>query len=864
MKRLKQLFEQVHQRHGSRGSALLVSLMVMVGLSLLGLSFVAISETETAIAGHQRDSQQALDVAESAAKGCTEWFQDPNWSLNTAGILPANKAAFKNTRKITGYNDVYKPNATTLLFDKPFKGSLDNRFMGTQDYPDVLIDDSTSDGRTFLDTFNSTLFPVQEGGSGQNPRVTEIRVFAPPIIGATIRNSTNGGIGAGDYEGGVRYGLATIQVTAQKFTPSDAADNTTPSSRALASRAVQVIVSEWPFPGPEGPIQSNANIQTTGNFGVHWGRMTSEGDMTIKLPHVGLNWYDAWDHAHYEHGYDSSDPWQGGKAYALGDIVHPSTGAGNVAFVCTQAGTSAAAASEPAWPTTPVLPPTAQTVITDNTVKWTPGTAAMMFPNQSAGGEDQFAWFYELLNQTYDDPWFESRARGLITNILGGAGAGPHPYAYTDPTAVPTNLPYPGYSNWLQLQTKSDPRPSDYKQVIFPKIDYDFWKDIAVSGMGNQGVYYLRWVSADQFTDGVSTHGMAHWVNTVTGAPSGFFFFDTQNQQNPQGPGAPGVLTPAITVNSSDDGPTLQAQGFIYLNAGFGTKGIGGVTRYYNTPGEQFRDLGYRKVAVATASAAPLAIPPTLAQVAGTIYNGDGGNVPPFQGAGNSNWDFQDLPWSNSGKEPLTTAGAETATATNNQFDLYLKQKTVTLKQGGSSTFWVPVEWYPGCHPGDNVTLDALNGGTPDPLGCSEPHEPYMNFQWTASSGITSKGSNIVTGWYAPGSEVRLAKVTTGTTPSPVTCTSSSTQANCSGNGYDRDGPLVHDISPVLEGIFYIQGDFDYTTGNAEYFGSLLINGNVGKAGTPDVWFDEKLVKDEWPPSTYNFPRVYISAIKTD
>ena len=44
----------------------------------------------------------------------------------------------------------------------------------------------------------------------------------------------------------------------------------------------------------------------------------------------------------------------------------------------------------------------------------------------------------------------------------------------------------------------------------------------------------------------------------------------------------------------------------------------------------------------------------------------------------------------------MSKAGAETATPTNSQFDLYLVQKTITLKQGGTSTFWVPVEWYPG------------------------------------------------------------------------------------------------------------------------------------------------------------------------
>ena len=45
-------------RRDSRGSALLVSLMVIVGLSLLGLGFVAISETENAIAKNEQSALQ--------------------------------------------------------------------------------------------------------------------------------------------------------------------------------------------------------------------------------------------------------------------------------------------------------------------------------------------------------------------------------------------------------------------------------------------------------------------------------------------------------------------------------------------------------------------------------------------------------------------------------------------------------------------------------------------------------------------------------------------------------------------------------------------------------------------------------------
>src|SRR5436190_20140642 len=75
-----------------RGSALLVSLMVIVGLSLLGLGFVAISETESAIAKNEQNALQTQAVAEAGAKMVVEWFQDPGWS-ETNAAMPRNSAA---------------------------------------------------------------------------------------------------------------------------------------------------------------------------------------------------------------------------------------------------------------------------------------------------------------------------------------------------------------------------------------------------------------------------------------------------------------------------------------------------------------------------------------------------------------------------------------------------------------------------------------------------------------------------------------------------------------------------------------------------------------------------------------------------
>src|SRR5688500_12453912 len=121
---MKKLMNISRKLQRERGSALLVSLMVMVGLSLLGLGFVAITETESAIAINERNSAQALFAAETGARVMVDFFQDSNWA-NERGLLPRNLNAFKTRRTFpddTSRNGYYKSNALHLLFDKPFKG----------------------------------------------------------------------------------------------------------------------------------------------------------------------------------------------------------------------------------------------------------------------------------------------------------------------------------------------------------------------------------------------------------------------------------------------------------------------------------------------------------------------------------------------------------------------------------------------------------------------------------------------------------------------------------------------------------------------------------------------------------------------
>src|SRR4051794_37402981 len=128
-----------------KGSALLVSLMIMVGLSLLGLGFVAMSETESSIATNEMNYVQAQSAAEIGAKTVIEMFQDATWA-SARGILPANNSTFKTTRVFSGYNGKYKDNGGQLLFDTPFKGDHVHKFYGDLDSAGVWINDNRLNG----------------------------------------------------------------------------------------------------------------------------------------------------------------------------------------------------------------------------------------------------------------------------------------------------------------------------------------------------------------------------------------------------------------------------------------------------------------------------------------------------------------------------------------------------------------------------------------------------------------------------------------------------------------------------------------------------------------------------------------------
>lgn len=804
MRTLKRLAKRKLGMH-ERGSALLVSLMVMVGLSLLGLAFVAVSETESAIANNERNGAQTLAVAEAGAKAVVDWFQDPIWARDQ-GLAPANdptcstSPCIKISRLIstatdnTGVKygpDYYKSGATDVLFDRSYRVE-NGKFYGTEDNPDILINDRTAP--TFLSGFNIRLFNTTVPGTMptdtnacsscdnvQGGRVTEIRIYAPPVDGGITNTyagwTTAAGIpnARGFIYGGSRFGIATIRVTAVKYNLPQCGPYQS-GCRALAERTVKFVIAEWPVPGPSGPLQSATSLANAGNVQIHWGRSTSEGSLDLTKTRVAVPWHDAYNIANIERGYDDKE-----------------------------------------WPVDVA----------------------------NADYKKRYAWLYELIGRSFEDAWYGARARGSVAQLPQGSPVQPHPMTWdgTDVTVDPTTG-NAASSNMFQIQTKSD--GVNYREVLFPRIDYNFWKQVAVAASDQGNVKYLQWVSDTTFRDRSGcSQDFELWVNTAVSstcnggkAPAGFYFFDTTDSTNPQNIVNPTNLTPEIALN----GGTMMMKGFIYINTEtYKTTGIGGVSGYYNMPGEPYRDIGYRRVEEdSTKGWYKQGFRPD--EAVACDWNTGIGCQNDYKG-GNGQWDWQDLAWSNG------------LTARNGLFDVFVAQKGATITRNSAptsiaaNTEYFVVPFTPGCLPGNNSC------GT---CTCSEPHEPYLNLVYPDAS---LPEDPTVARWQAPNSSTRRPKIMSGA--SPFNCTiGTPTQDQCTSNAYDRDGALVN-LSPSLDGVLYIEGTNE-TTGNADYFGSVLIRRDFNNKGTPNVWFDEKLIKGDWPPKSFNFPRVYVSSEETD
>ena len=75
--------EKQRSRTGESGSALVLAILVSVLLTLLGISFLFMSQTENLIARNEKLAAQALYVAEAGARAVKRWFDLPGELLPT-------------------------------------------------------------------------------------------------------------------------------------------------------------------------------------------------------------------------------------------------------------------------------------------------------------------------------------------------------------------------------------------------------------------------------------------------------------------------------------------------------------------------------------------------------------------------------------------------------------------------------------------------------------------------------------------------------------------------------------------------------------------------------------------------------------
>ncbi|HEU5179347.1 MAG TPA: hypothetical protein VFW45_01025 [Candidatus Polarisedimenticolia bacterium] len=260
-----------------RGSALLISVLVMVILTLLGISYLMLAQTESQIAENELNAQQALFVAEAGARTVMNWFNDPTgtgYKVPTVaqmnrGIRWYDHDGNPGTAVVQGVagnptTPIYR-DGTDDPFEKAYRGNNFLAFMGEESHsggdegPDLRIDAAAGGAQAaFLADMNNTMFSNYPSPN-KRARITRIDVYAPPLINI----------------GGqmVRFGIATVKVTAGVFiNPGTAAE------RQVAQRMTKVTVAEVPYPGDFGPLTSCNYLSTSGDLAVHWGLINAAGN----------------------------------------------------------------------------------------------------------------------------------------------------------------------------------------------------------------------------------------------------------------------------------------------------------------------------------------------------------------------------------------------------------------------------------------------------------------------------------------------------------------------------------------------------------------------------------------------------------
>lgn len=274
-----------HVRSSSReaGSALVLALLVAFILSLLGLSFIWMAETENRIAENERRGAQVLYAAETGLHVVKRWFDEPGISLHYPPVALWTRTQRRLVDETApdgpgspadgGSRPYYKQDVdldgdgSDDLLHAPYRGDLRHKLMGTVEGPDLVIDAAEGSNQSdFLDELSQTLFgPIANQRGALQLRLRRIEIGAPPYLPA--------GAGYG------RFGMGTVRVTASLYR------DRLGRREVIAERSVRGVLSEVPYAGPWGPLHSCAGLVLTGSpLSVRWGAITAVGDIDLGDP----------------------------------------------------------------------------------------------------------------------------------------------------------------------------------------------------------------------------------------------------------------------------------------------------------------------------------------------------------------------------------------------------------------------------------------------------------------------------------------------------------------------------------------------------------------------------------------------------
>lgn len=264
-------------REGERGSAIVLSLLIAVIMTLLGLSFVWMAETEVRIAENQSRATQARYLAEGSVRVVKRWFDAPG----TALAFPPVNVVDRSLRLIDVDGDGPTPSQAAGggipeykegidrdgdgdddIFQVPFRFDMADLLLGTPDGPDMRIDAATGGAtEAFLEDLVGLIAPAlgDEGGL-LRPRISRIDVYGPPYV----------------QDGGswVRFGLGRVRVTAELLRGPAGCE----PDCIVAQSTVEAVLNETPYYGPFGPLHSCAEIDWSNDFSLYWGAVTGMRD----------------------------------------------------------------------------------------------------------------------------------------------------------------------------------------------------------------------------------------------------------------------------------------------------------------------------------------------------------------------------------------------------------------------------------------------------------------------------------------------------------------------------------------------------------------------------------------------------------